>query len=109
MSATTSEAVEALQQLVLHNPITLNLLSEGAQGGQEAQGLKEGSGEAQPCTHAAARLKGCVGSPGYHTVQVTAWKRGEPLAANTAATTTAITTANTTANTTTFVCCSRGA
>ncbi len=36
MSATSSEEVDRLTQLVLHNPVTLNLLSKATGEGDEA-------------------------------------------------------------------------
>ncbi|KAL6753625.1 DEAD-domain-containing protein [Haematococcus lacustris] len=49
MSATVSSEVERLSRLVLHNPVTLNLLHSGLQGpgleaGQQGQSLAKGSG-----------------------------------------------------------------
>ncbi len=50
MSATSSAEVEALQRLVLHNPVTLNLLGPGAaagEGGHEGGAQGDGASLAQ--------------------------------------------------------------
>jgi ATP-dependent RNA helicase DDX56/DBP9 len=56
MSATSSEEVERLQKLVLHNPVTLNLLQQpqgGPDGAAAAEGALDvgGSGAASEITH----------------------------------------------------------
>jgi ATP-dependent RNA helicase DDX56/DBP9 len=55
MSATSSEEVERLQKLVLHNPVTLNLLQQpqdGPGGGTDgADAAGGGSGAASEITH----------------------------------------------------------
>lgn len=50
MSATSSQEVEQLQKLVLHNPIQLNLLADSAAAGGDGD-LAEGSGVSSTITH----------------------------------------------------------
>jgi ATP-dependent RNA helicase DDX56/DBP9 len=60
MSATSSSEVEQLQQLVLHNPVTLNLLA--ASNGAAAAGAA-GNGDAAAAADGAAGLgEGGAGS-----------------------------------------------
>lgn len=47
MSATVSEEVERLQRLVLHNPVTLNMLALGSQ----KDNLRTGAGTAAEIEH----------------------------------------------------------
>ncbi|KXZ52784.1 hypothetical protein GPECTOR_8g172 [Gonium pectorale] len=57
MSATCSEAVERLQKLVLHNPISLNLTGQGQEGGEggaegrDGTALASGSGVSSDIQH----------------------------------------------------------
>lgn len=53
MSATSSAEVEQLQQLILHNPVTLNLLSVTSQG---AAGAAAGAGKAAAAADAGVGL-----------------------------------------------------
>lgn len=50
MSATTNDSVEQLQKLVLHNPVTLDLLQSTAPG-LEAGGGEPGAGAAANIEH----------------------------------------------------------
>jgi hypothetical protein len=70
MSATSSAEVEQLQQLILHNPITLNLLTAPQQqlgdpaGGAAAPGAAAAAGGGEPAVAAAAAAAGELGAGG---------------------------------------------
>ena len=63
MSATTSQEVERLQALILHNPVTLNLLGGGDGPAGTARGGEAGPGPgSSPETeHYAVRCSRCCG------------------------------------------------
>ena len=52
MSATTNQSVERLQKLVLHNPVTLDLLAaEGPSTGRTSLAASAGPGSADEIEH----------------------------------------------------------
>lgn len=53
MSATTSDDLERLQALVLHNPVTLDLLALPEAGSGGAEGAVAGAGTAAEIEHYA--------------------------------------------------------
>ena len=65
MSATTSQEVERLQALILHNPVTLNLLGGGADSAGTARGGEAGPGpgSSPEIEHFAVRCSRCCGCP----------------------------------------------
>ena len=68
MSATTSDDVERLTKLVLHSPITLNLLGRGGGGtGGGGGGASDAGGAAAEITHRRVDLPRACGSGGAAT------------------------------------------
>ena len=61
MSATTSQEVERLQALILHNPVTLNLLgsSDGTAGTARGGEAGLGPGSSPEIEHYAVRCSRC--------------------------------------------------
>ena len=61
MSATTNADVEGLQQLILHNPVTLDLLAPAARapGGAECA-AEQGPGSAAEIAHFCIRCDPCA-------------------------------------------------
>jgi len=63
MSATMNADVERLQKLVLHNPVTLNLLATG-----DAQKAGPGPGSAAEIEHFSIATDRCVGKVCAHVL-----------------------------------------
>ena len=63
MSATMNADVERLQKLVLHNPVTLNLLATG-----DAQKAGPGPGSATDIEHFSIATDRCVGQVCAHVL-----------------------------------------